>query len=102
MCVLSSLALSTHALVMLSCALHCVSDAMQHHAVKALQCSKQSLVALNQGNSACRGMAACVFRADNLEAQHYSCIGRGAMRTAVHFRCYAASLCGGNAVQHML
>ena len=89
----------THALIVLSCALLCVSDAMQHHAMEALQCSKLFQVAINQCCSACRGMAACIFCANKLEAQHYSCIGRAVMPTALRFRCNAASRCGGIAMQ---
>jgi len=92
----------THALVMLSCALHCVSYAMQQHAMEALQCSKQFQVAINHSCSACRGMAACVFCAQVLEAQHYSCIDRAVMRTALRFRCHAASCCAGIATQHVV
>jgi len=50
----------THALIVLSSALRCVSDAMQHHAVTALGCCMQCEVALRQGCSACRIMAADV------------------------------------------
>jgi len=90
---------TTHALVVLSCALLCVSDAMQHHAMEALHRSKQFQVAINQCCSACRGMAACMFCAQVLEAQYYSCVDRAVMRTALRFRCHAASCYGGIATQ---
>ncbi len=47
-CVLCLQHNGTHALIVLSSALRCVSDAMQHHAVTALGCCMQFEVALRQ------------------------------------------------------
>ena len=56
--VLSSLKhTSSHALVLLSCAVHCVPDVMQHRYVTALECCMQHGVVLRQRCSACRPMA---------------------------------------------
>jgi len=80
----------THALIVLSSALRCVSDAMQHHAVTALGCCMQCEVALRQWCSACRRMAAYVFCAHSL--QHNGTHALIVLSSALH--------CVSDAMQH--
>ena len=80
----------THALIVVSSALRCVSDAMQHHAVTALGCCMQCEVALRQWCRACRRMAAYVFCAHSL--QHNGTHALIVLSSALH--------CVSDAMQH--